>query len=147
MYQIVLSNYITKIERNTQNTIHNLITFHSQFSTGTSRSEKDQKNIEKYCLGGGGLLGLLGIGQLDLSGDTIKVTTALACQSPATASGSFSASFRPSSAWNWTSRSVYFFHTIFGQIPEELSLQHLQLLQPSGRGCKGKMLNSTSGEL
>ena len=35
-------------------------------------------------LGGGGLLGLLGIGQLELSGDTVEVTTALACQSPAT---------------------------------------------------------------
>ena len=44
MYQIVLSNYITKIERNTQNSIHNLITFHRQFSTGADRSEKDQKN-------------------------------------------------------------------------------------------------------
>ena len=44
MYQIVLSNYIAKIERNTQNSIHNLITFHRQFSTGADRSEKDQKN-------------------------------------------------------------------------------------------------------
>ena len=35
-------------------------------------------------LGGGGLLGLLGIGQLELSGDAVEVTTALACQSPAT---------------------------------------------------------------
>ena len=35
-------------------------------------------------LGGGDLIGLLGIGQLELSGDAVEVTTALACQSPAT---------------------------------------------------------------
>merc|ERR1719278_1793064 len=35
-------------------------------------------------LGGGGLLGLLSSSKLDLGGDAIQVTTALACQPPAT---------------------------------------------------------------
>ena len=34
--------------------------------------------------GGGSLLGLLSSGKLDLSGNTVEITTALACQSPAT---------------------------------------------------------------
>ena len=78
----------------------------------------------------GDLLGLLSSGKLDLSGDAVEITTDLAPQSPATI-GVLLCKLQTLKClkFNVNVRSTTALFT--ESIPEEPSLQHLQLLQPS----------------
>ena len=76
--------------------------------------------------GNSDLLGLLSSGKLDLSGDAVEITTDLAPQSPATIGVLQTLKCLK---FNVNVRSTTALYT--ESIPEEPSLQHLQLLQPS----------------
>ena len=78
----------------------------------------------------GDLLGLLSSGKLDLSGDAVEITTDLAPQSPATI-GVLLCKLQTLKClkFNVNVRSTTALYT--ESIPEEPSLQHFQLLQPS----------------
>ena len=78
----------------------------------------------------GSILGLLSTGKLDLSGDAVEVTTDLAPQSPATIGIPLcKLQTLKCLKFNVKVKSTTALYT--ESIPEEPSLQHLQLLQPS----------------